>query len=134
MDFQNITATDTEPTGFVSINKKTKQNTYTYTHTFVEPITIDGCSVSCLTFDWGSLTANDSLIIENELQMLGKTIIAPEFSAEYLLRMAVRACTTTIKCGGEERRISTESFSRLPLADFNKIRSKARSFLLRLGS
>ena len=94
-----------------------------YVHEFETPFTYEGKTYDKLTFDWGSLTGKDSLAIETELQDLGKAVIVPEFSGDYLIRMAARACT---------EKISPDHLLGMRLADYNKIRGKARSFLLNL--
>ena len=107
----------------------------TYTHKFSEPFEVEGVTITELFFDWKSLKARDSLDIEAELQAQGKPVIVPEFSGEYLIRMAAHACKTKItESNGLERRISSDAFLDLPLVDYNRIRSKARSFLLKSQS
>ena len=99
-----------------------------YTHTFKRPFTCligkDQRTFEELTFDFDKLTGRDSIAIENELQSLGKPVIVAEMSGEYLIRMAARACS---------EKISADDLTSVPLADYNKIRSRARSFLLRSG-
>lgn len=109
---------------FAVAEKEAANSMEVYTHTFAKPFEYEGKKHTELTFDWGSLTGEDSLAIENEMSALGKPLIAPEFSGEYLIRMAARACTT---------KIGSDVMSAMPLADYNKIRNKARSFLLRSG-
>lgn len=109
---------------FAVAEKETETSGYTYTHKFAKPFECEGKKYEELTFDWGSLTGMDSLAIENEMSQLGKPIIAPEFSGEYLIRMAARACTT---------KVGSDVLCRMPLGDYNKIRSNARSFLLKSG-
>lgn len=98
-----------------------------YEHHFKRPLTYKGKSISSLYFDWDALTGKDSLAIENELATLGKALMAPEFSGEFLTRMAVRACQTTV----DGERLGVDFFYEMPMGDFNRIRSRARSFLLR---
>ena len=106
-----------------------------YVHTFAKPYTfkqtktgedgiprIEDVTVEKLTFNFAKLTGADDLAVEQELQMLGKVVVAAEFSGEYLMRMAAKACTETI---------GADAIREMPLQDFRKIRSKARSFLLR---
>lgn len=93
-----------------------------FEHTFKKPIYHNNLVVEKLIFDWDLLTGQDSLDIENELQALGKMVVVPAFSGEYLIRMAARASTP---------RVGADFFVRLPLGEYNKIRSAARSFLLR---
>lgn len=103
--------------------KEAEKSGYTYTHKFAKPFECEGKKYEELTFDWGSLTGQDSLAIEREMAQLGLPLVTPEFSGEYLVRMAARACTM---------KIGSDVLCRLPLKDFNRIRSRARSFLLKL--
>lgn len=100
----------------------------TYTHIFKTPFTCligtEKRTFEQLTFEFNKLTGRDSIAIENELQSLGKPVIVAEMSGEYLIRMAARACS---------EKISADDLVSVPLADYNKIRSRARSFLLRSG-
>ena len=102
-----------------------------FTHRFRTPFIFEGETFDELSFNFAALTGRDSLAIETELAALGKTTIVPEFSGDYLIRMAVRACTTKRSDG---RKLGIDAFSTLPLTDFLKIRGQARSFLLRAGS
>ena len=95
-----------------------------YVHTFKEPFVYEEKTYEKLVFDWGSLTGEDALRIEHELASQGINVIAPEFSGDYLIRMAVRACSENI---------GADVLSAIPLWDFNRIRNKARSFLLNAG-
>lgn len=104
--------------------------TSAYKHELSAPFTFEGETFRELTFDFAKLTAADSLAIENEMAALNKSVLVPEFSGEYLLRMAVRACTVTRSDG---RRLGIDAFRALPLADYVRIRGRARSFLLRAG-
>lgn len=110
---------------FAVAEKEAETSGYTYTHKFKTPFECEGKKYEELTFDWGSLTGEDSLAIENEMASLGKPLITPEFSGEFLIRMAARACTT---------KIGSDVLAKMPLVDYNKVRSNARSFLLRSGS
>lgn len=93
-----------------------------YTHQLSRPVTYNGREYSALTFAWDKLTGRDGLAIEEEMQQAGKTLIIPVFSGDYLIRMAARACT---------EQIGADVFKTMPLSDYNKIRSAARSFLLK---
>ncbi len=86
-----------------------------------EPVTYNGKEYTELTFDFDKLTGRDGLAIEEELSHLGKSVVAPVFSVEYLMRMAAKACTVTI---------GADLFDKLTLRDFNRLRNKARDFLL----
>lgn len=95
-----------------------------YAHVFATPWSYEGKEYDKIIFDWGKLTGADSIAIENEIQAMGKALITPEFSGEYLIRMAARA---------SEPRIGIDILAAMPISDFNKIRSRARSFLLNLA-
>lgn len=94
---------------------------FVYIHKFKKTFEYEGKSYEELVFDWGSLTGRDGLAIEHELQQIGKPVIVPTFSGEYLIRMAARAC---------EAPMGADAFENMRLSDYNKIRSMARSFLL----
>lgn len=101
--------------------KDEAQDIYTYVHQLRRPFEYEGKTYETLTFNWGGLTGDDSLSIENEMQAAGKPVIVPTFSGEYLIRMAARACTP---------RLGSDVLCALPISEYNRIRSKARSFLL----
>ncbi len=111
--------------------KEAENNQDTYTHTFSKPWSFESESFGSLTFDFGKLTAADSLAIEAELNSLGQPTIIPEFSGDYLIRMAMRACTDKRSDG---RKLGIDAFRTLPMAAYVRIRGRARSFLLRAGS
>lgn len=110
---------------FAVAEKEAANSAYTFTYTFPAPFTYEGKTYEELTFDWGKLTGNDAISIENEMQALGKAVIVPEFSGEYLVRMAARACV---------EKIGSDTILAMPISAYNKIRGAARSFLLRSGS
>lgn len=89
---------------------------------FKKNIEYNGKKYTELTFDFESLTGKDGLEIENELAAQGKPLVIPAFSGEYLVRMAAKACSEPI---------GYDFFDGISLRDFNRIRSAARSFLLR---
>lgn len=94
----------------------------TLTVRFKKEVEYNGEKYSELTFDFESLTGKDGLEIENELAAQGKPLVIPAFSGEYLVRMAAKACSAPI---------GYDFFDSVSLRDFNRIRSAARSFLLR---
>lgn len=102
-----------------------------FTRTLRKPVHFEGEVFETLTFDFGRLTAADSLNIEAELAAMNRMVIVPEFSGDYLIRMAMRACTDRRKDG---RKLGFDFFQALSLGDYVKIRGKARSFLLAAGS
>lgn len=111
--------------------KAEEGNTSAYVHKLKKPFTFEGCTIEELSFDFDRLTGNDSLAIEDELQAMNKPVIVPTFSGQYLIRMAARACTTALTTpDGKSRRIGVDVIQALPIGDYNRIRSKARTFLL----
>ena len=103
----------------------------TYTHRLKKPFTYEGCTVEELTFDFVQLTGNDSLAIEDELQSMNKPVIVPTLSGQYLTRVAARACTTVLQDPfGKTRRVSADFLTALPIHEYNRIRTRTRSFLL----
>ncbi len=91
-----------------------------YTHKFKKPINWEGKEYTELHFDFEGLTGKDMLSIEKELMLTeGVSVVAPTMSTQFLFAMAARAAKTT-----------RDIFMVMPLFDANKIRSKARSFLL----
>ena len=93
----------------------------TYTLVFKKPVVYGEKTYTALNFDFEKLTGADGLNIEAELQALGKAVIVPTLSGEYLMRMAAKAC---------DQPIGADFFNAVSLAEYNKIRSAARSFLL----
>ncbi len=85
------------------------------------PVLNNGEELRELTFDFEKLTGADALEIEAELSALGKAAAVPAFSSEYLVRMAMRAC---------EQNVDLDFFRRISIADFNKIQSRTRFFLI----
>lgn len=98
------------------------KNKYQYTHIFEQSVTYEDKTYENLHFNWGKLTGKDGLAIEDEMQLMGTPVIIPSLSGGYLIRMASRAC---------EEKVGIDFFLRLSLRDYNQIRSKARSFLLK---
>lgn len=102
-----------------------KSSTNEYIHKFEKPFTYEDKTYEHLIFDWSKLSGNDYLSIENEMAAIGKVLVTPEFSGEFIVRMAAKACT---------EKIGSDVLCALPLGDFNKIRGKARSFLINSAS
>lgn len=93
-----------------------------YIHKFRKPFEYEGMKISELRIDFEQLTGGDGLDIENELMRAGKAVVAPAFSGEYLIRMAARASSP---------KVGADAFKLMSLSDYNKVRSAARSFLLK---
>ena len=94
---------------------------YSYTVQFKQPFSYEGKNYDSLSFDWTKLTGKDFLAIEEDMALHRKQLINAEFSNEFLLQMALRAC---------RQEISKQAFCALPIATFNRICSRERSFLM----
>lgn len=114
-----------DPKEFAAAEQEAAESTSVVTVQLSHPVAYEDETYTELSFDFDKLTGEDSLSIENELQAQGKFVVAPTFSGEYLVRMAARACTT---------KIGQDLIRALPISDYNRIRSAARSFLLRSES
>ena len=84
----------TSPDAAVQLEKEARQedDIGTYVHEFSRPFTWNGRTYERMTFHWDSLTGADHLAAENELMILGKTLVIPEYTGMYLCSMAARAC------------------------------------------
>ena len=102
-----------------------------YTHIFKTPFTYNGKTFDQMTFNWEGLTGNDSLAIEAELRTHGITLVIPAYTGEYLSGMAARACIERDEKGA--RTVGSDTIRAMPLADFQMICGRARTFLLRSG-
>ncbi len=86
-----------------------------------KPVMYNDKEYKSLSFDFEKLTGKDGMAIEEELSQLGKAILVPALSGEYLVRMAARACT---------EKVGSDIFDLLSIREYNQIRTAARSFLL----
>lgn len=86
-----------------------------------KPVEYNGETYEELNFDFEKLTGRDGLNIEAELKAQGITVMVPAFDSAYLIRLAAKAC---------DKPIGADIFDNMSIADFNKIKSAARSFLL----
>lgn len=114
-----------DPKEFAAAEQEAAESTSAVTVQLSHPVAYENGIYQELSFDFDKLTGEDSLSIENELQAQGKFVVAPTFSGEYLVRMAARACTA---------KVGQDLIRALPISDYNRIRSAARSFLLRSES
>ena len=131
---------------YAAAEAQAKESVGNYTLKLKRPFTYEGQTFDELNFDFEGLTGDDALAIEDELQAIGKPTISPTFSGQFLVRMAARACTNTIiDASGHPRRIGDDALRALilrvlrevddtlralPIFEFNRVRGKARSFLL----
>lgn len=83
----------------------------------------NGSEITELSFDFEKLTGADALNIEEQLAAKGKLPYAGAVNdANYLILMAAKACTTPV---------GADFFNRISIVDFERIKSRARFFLLR---
>lgn len=103
-----------------------------YTRKLRKPFTYANTTVEALHFDFSSLTGEDSIAIEAELNRRMKNLVLPQLSWEFMTLMAVRACTDR---GANDLRVVDEKFLKaLPMGDYNAVIGAARAFLLLSGS
>lgn len=101
--------------------EKEKKN-QNYTHTFSKPVKILGKKYKTLTFRFEDLTGDDIEAVEQEMQDMGKYALSPEISSIFQSMLAARAA-----------RVGSDEIRRLPVADYMKIKNKARDFLTGMG-
>lgn len=111
-----------DPDEFSVAEKEAAKAGLNFTLAFRKPFEYNGKQYTELNFEWDNLTGRDALNIESEMARLGKALIAPAFSGEYLIRMAAKACI---------EKVGSDAFEAMPIIEYNKIRSAARSFLLK---
>lgn len=121
----NVAPVSIDPDELAVAEKEAENSKDLFTLHFRKPITYNGKTYDKLIFDFGGLTGEDGLAIEDELLAIGKAVIVPTISGQYLIRMATRACT---------ERVGTDIFKQMSLSDYNMVRGAARSFLLRSES
>lgn len=89
-----------------------------------KPVLYNGEEVSELSFDFDKLTGADALNIEEQLASRGKTVYAGAINdANYLILMAAKACT---------KPLGADFFNRISIVDFERIKNRARFFLMGL--
>ena len=106
---------EAQANGVVSFEDKKadKEESLNYTHTFKTPREIEGKKYTKLTFYFEKLT---------ELQDQNKYVLSPEISSAF-------QCILAAKAAG----IASDEIRRLPVADYMKIKNKARDFLIAAG-
>lgn len=105
-----------------SAKKEEKEKSGNYTHTFKNPVEIEGKKYTSLTFYFDRLTGEDIEAIEEELQDQNKYVLSPEISSAFQSTLAARAA-----------KIPADEIRRLPVRDYMAIKNKARNFLINLG-
>lgn len=109
------------PEEFAAAEAEAAESKPNYIHKFTKPFAYEGKEIISIAFNFDGLSGADALAIEGEISRLGKSVVAPAFSVDYLIRMAARSSSPMV---------GVDAFNAMPIRDFNKIRSAARSFLL----
>lgn len=90
-----------------------------------KPVLYNGEEISELSFDFESLTGADALNIEEQLASRGKVMYSSAINdANYLILMAAKACTKSV---------GQDFFNRISIVDFERIKNRARFFLMGLS-
>lgn len=115
---------EAQTSGVVNMGEKKaeKEASLNYTHTFKTPRKIEGKSYTSLTFYFENLTGEDIEAVEAELQDQNKYVLSPEISSAF-------QCILAAKAAG----VASDEIRRLPVADYMKIKNKARDFLIAAG-
>ena len=91
-----------------------------YNHKFKKPFLWQGKEYSVLQFDFEDLTGGDMIAIEKELAITeGVTVLTPTLSGPFLMAMSAKAAG-----------IGYDMMMAMPIFEANRIRAKARNFLL----
>lgn len=91
-----------------------------YTHKFKKPFLWQGKEYTTMHFDFEDLTGGDMIAIEKELAITeGVTVITPTMSGPFLMAMSAKAAG-----------IGYDTMLAIPIFEANRIRAKARNFLL----
>lgn len=117
-------AQETQASGVVNFEEKKteKKASLNYTHTFKNPIEIEGKKYTSLTFYFENLTGNDIEAVEAELEEQKKYVLSPEISSAF-------QCILAAKAAG----VASDEIRRLPVPEYMKIKNKARDFLIDAG-
>lgn len=123
-DTTNVTTEmqEAQNAGIVEFEDKKKANSLNYTHTFEPAREIEGKKYKELTFYFDKLTGEDIEAVEAELQDQNKYVLSPEVSSAFQSILAAKAAG-----------IASDEIRRLPVADYMKIKNKARDFLIAAG-
>ncbi len=116
MSNENAVLENEEKT-LVVVEKETPKGVYV--HKFATAFEYEGKKFVTLNFDFGSLTGQDMISIEEEMSSQNKYIITPEIDSDFMIRLAAKASG-----------VSSDTLMALPLREFTKIRNKTRDFLI----
>lgn len=92
--------------------------------TLRRPVMYNGEEIKELSFDFNKLTGDDAFNINAELEAIGKQVIVPSSSVDFLIRVARNACN---------KPVGVDFFKQISIVDFTKIQNRARFFLLGLA-
>lgn len=94
-------------------------------YTFQKPLSYNGRTYEKLTYDLDGLTGRDSMEVEEELVRLRKGIVIEgSLNTDYIIRIFCKAC---------EEPIGADAFMNMSLADYNRIKTLTRNFLMKSG-
>ena len=94
-------------------------------YTFKKPLVYNNKTYEKLTYDLDSLTGQDSMDVEEELVRLRKGIVIEgSLNTDYIIRIFCKAC---------EEPIGADAFRIMSLADYNRIKTITRNFLMKSG-
>ncbi len=119
------TPTIIDPKALEAAEKEAETSADVYTHTLGKPFSYEGRTFTEMHFDFDSVNGYGCIAIEQELRSQGIAVPVREFSCEYQIRFAARACV---------EKVGSDVLMALPARDFNRICNQVRSFLLRSGS
>jgi hypothetical protein len=122
-DFNNTEIDSVEFAAMETENERAQRedNIFEYTHRFKKPITYNGKEYEELNFDFDSLSGQDILNIDYEMEVLGVNIAVRELNGRYQMAYAAKAC---------KEPIGSDVFAFMRAADFLKISRKVKTFLL----
>lgn len=113
--------TDKNQQGEIALEAAPAEDLRKFTLELSSPLKYNGKDLDKLTFDFHSLTGADALSIEEEMQAIGRMILVPSLSGEFMIRMAAKASV---------EKVGEDDLRRLSIADFLRLRSQVRAFLL----
>lgn len=102
--------------------KETKKKDDTITYTLKKPITYNGQEYTEFTFDFYKMTGRDYIAAEEAINGEGSLVLAPEFSSNYMGKIAARAAD-----------VNAGVLEALSYHDFQEIKNLARNFMLNGG-
>ena len=90
-----------------------------YIYKLREPITYNGKTYEEISLNFMALKGKDMIAIEDDMDELGKNILSPELSSEFIGRLAAKASG-----------VPFEALMELPYREFTNIKGHTRNFML----